>query len=219
MSKWQQQVEKFHRAFNLPVGESVAIRSPELRTRLIREESEETCAALADGDIIGVIDGLCDTIFVCLGTAVEMGIDLEPFWDEVCRSNVAKVGGKLDATGKLQKPAGWTPPDIARVLAEQRERETTDAPGPRCRLDKGDTVKTDEELARKWLAYYDNVPADEVDAEGLAALLQQVRESERAARLQDCYSEYSDDGIAQKVAARIAARKVAGAPSGDGEEA
>jgi hypothetical protein len=29
---------------------------------------------------------------------------------------LSKVGGKPDATGKLQKPDGWTPPDVEGVL-------------------------------------------------------------------------------------------------------
>jgi len=49
-----------------------------------------------------------------------MGIPLREVWDEVQRSNMAKVvDGKVvrdPHTGKVLKPEGWTAPDIAAVL-------------------------------------------------------------------------------------------------------
>lgn len=121
MNRMQEQVEDFHRKFCQPlVSESnrngPRIRRPELRASLIREEAKETCDAIEEGDLIGAIDGLCDLIYVALGTASEFGIDLEPFFDEVHRSNMAKTGGPTRADGKIMKPEGWKPPDLAAVL-------------------------------------------------------------------------------------------------------
>lgn len=116
MHSTQRDVEKFHKAFDIPVGKIPAIRRPELRMELIREESKELRKAIERGDLVEAIDGMCDLIVVTLGTAVEFGIDLEPFWDEVCRSNMAKVGGEKRADGKQLKPAGWKPPDIKGIL-------------------------------------------------------------------------------------------------------
>lgn len=73
-------------------------------------------------DLIEVIDGLCDTIVVSYGTAESIGIDLEPFYDEVMRTNMAKKDGPIDANGKRLKPPGWTPPDIRGVLAKVMEQ-------------------------------------------------------------------------------------------------
>ena len=122
------------------------LRNPELRARLILEEAIETVVGLvgrpkavalldsaigenrliypddeavakdSEPDLIEVIDGLCDTIVVCLGTAEDIGIDLAPFFDEVHRSNMAKAGGPINEHGKQLKPPGWTPPDIKGVL-------------------------------------------------------------------------------------------------------
>lgn len=71
-------------------------------------------------DHIKAADALADIIYVCIGAANEMGIDLAAVWDEVHRSNMAKIGPdgevKRRADGKVIKPEGWTPPDIARAL-------------------------------------------------------------------------------------------------------
>lgn len=130
----QQDVADFHEALELPIGDSPAIRRPELRAALIMEEAIETCEALTGhkidwrytGDrvsgteqdrLANVIDGLCDTLVVVYGTAVEAGVDLGPFWDEVHRTNMAKQGGPRRADGKQLKPPGWEPPDIEGILA------------------------------------------------------------------------------------------------------
>ena len=47
------------------------------------------------------------------------GIDIRPIWDEVHRTNMAKEGGGSRTDGKIMKPAGWQPPDIAGLLARQ----------------------------------------------------------------------------------------------------
>lgn len=73
----------------------------------------------ADPSLVEVADGIADAIYVLLGTAIEAGVDMDPVFDEVHRSNMAKAGGPRRADGKVLKPAGWTPPDIAGVLARQ----------------------------------------------------------------------------------------------------
>jgi len=109
----------FHNALDITIGESPAIREPKLRATLISEEALETCDAIVAGDMIEAIDGMCDLLVVTYGTAVTFGIDIEPFWDEVHRSNMAKMGGKVRIDGKRLKPEGWTPPDLERVYKEK----------------------------------------------------------------------------------------------------
>jgi hypothetical protein len=46
-------------------------------------------------------------------------VDLEPFFAEVHRTNMAKVGGPVRPDGKKLKPEGWQPPDIAGILRAQ----------------------------------------------------------------------------------------------------
>lgn len=112
----QRDVEQFHVALDIPVGITPAIRRPELRAELIREEARETVEAIEAGDLVEAIDGLCDLLCVTYGAAVEFGIDLAPFWDEVHRTNMAKQGGRVRDDGKRLKPEGWEPPDIAGIL-------------------------------------------------------------------------------------------------------
>lgn len=46
-------------------------------------------------------------------TAAHLGVDLRPFFDAVHATNLAKHGGPVRHDGKIQKPEGWRPPDIA----------------------------------------------------------------------------------------------------------
>lgn len=121
MNRMQGQVTDFHRLFSHPVGNKPAIGRPELRCKLIREEAKETCDAIEAGDLVGAVDGICDLLYVTIGAAVEFGVNIEPVFDEVHRSNMAKVGGPVREDGKTLKPEGWKPPDIAGELAKQRD--------------------------------------------------------------------------------------------------
>lgn len=112
----QQDVAEFHRALDIPIGQAAAIRRPELRASLIEEEAAETCAAIRAGDLVEAVDGFCDLLCVVYGAAVEFGIDLAPFWREVHKTNMAKVGGPVREDGKRLKPEGWKPPQIADLL-------------------------------------------------------------------------------------------------------
>jgi predicted HAD superfamily Cof-like phosphohydrolase len=115
----QTQVTEFHKKFGHVIGTTPQISRPELRIKLIRDEAKETCDAIEAGDLVEAIDGICDLLYVAIGTAIEFGVDIQPFFDEVHRSNMAKDGGGKDALGKTLKPPGWTPPDIVGELWRQ----------------------------------------------------------------------------------------------------
>lgn len=88
----------------------------------VEELNEYLEAAQVDGDIEAVADALADQLYILLGTAVAHGIDLEPVFTEVHRSNMTKfVDGKaiLSSTGKVQKGPNYDPPRIMPILAEQ----------------------------------------------------------------------------------------------------
>lgn len=129
----QSDVYDFFRATGLVVGDTPAIRCPQVNADLILEEARETAEAITgrpvyieygDGEpereqsLAGAIDGLCDQLATIYGAAITFGIDLAPFWAEVHRTNMAKAGGPKRADGKLLKPEGWEPPDIAGLLAQ-----------------------------------------------------------------------------------------------------
>jgi len=91
-----------------------------LRHELITEEVDELLLALYNDDLVKIADGIADSIFVLLGTAVTYGIDIRPVWEEVHRTNMAKKTGPIREDGKRLKPEGWTPPDIKRIIDEQK---------------------------------------------------------------------------------------------------
>jgi len=119
----QAMVRDFMEACDQVIGPQPGLRDQLLRIRLILEEPTETAKAIYGNDLLEAIDGLCDSLYVILGTAVAFGVDIYPFFAEVHRSNMAKRHpdtGKVlkDLFGKVIKPAGWTPPDIEGVFRD-----------------------------------------------------------------------------------------------------
>ena len=131
MSDWYADVLAFHAKF-CPhlIGSTPAVpdrATDNLRRELWNEESIETIDAMNRGDLPNVADGIVDLIYVLIGAAATYGIDLRPVWDAVHAANMSKEGGGTRADGKILKPPGWEPPDVAGILARQGpiERETT----------------------------------------------------------------------------------------------
>jgi len=122
MSDAQSMVEAFHRAFDILVHRSPTVvdeRTRELRIRLIQEEFEELKGALIDGDLESISKEVADLLYVVYGTAVSYGIDMDPVFREVHRSNMSKVGGYKREDGKWVKPATYSPACLEPILAEQ----------------------------------------------------------------------------------------------------
>lgn len=107
MNRFQLDVEDCHRVFGINIASEPGINRPELRSALISEECKELLESITGEEVfiefkdnngtkslVNAIDGMCDLIYVVLGTAIEFGIDLTPFWDEVHRSNMEKLGGE-----------------------------------------------------------------------------------------------------------------------------
>ena len=115
-------VKEFHQAFGQRIGEEPELPSKEereLRKKLLAEEYTEYVVAEYKDDLIEIADALADIIYIACGTAVSYGIPLDRLFAEVHRSNMAKlVDGKVirRSDGKVQKPDGWTPPDVKNIL-------------------------------------------------------------------------------------------------------
>ncbi len=121
MSPEQRMVREFHLKYDLPAPAAPVMPSPKdrmRRARLIVSEAAEFLEAADRSDFVEMADALADILVVTYGTAVELGIDLEPVFAEVHRSNMSKNGGR-DAGGKVLKGPGYSPPDILRTLREQ----------------------------------------------------------------------------------------------------
>ncbi len=121
----QAMVEAFHRMFDIVVHQTPTVvddRTRALRERLILEEFEELKEAMAKNDLACIAKEMADLLYVVYGTAVSYGIDMDPVFREVHRSNMSKVGGYKREDGKWVKPASYSPAAIHPVLAEQAER-------------------------------------------------------------------------------------------------
>lgn len=123
-------VEQFRIAGEAPVLMAPTFPDPkriDLCKKLHVEEITELHNAIDARDMVGVADGITDLIYVLISSAFEFGIPLPDVWFEVHASNMAKIDPKTGKVlkredGKILKPEGWQPPDIAAVLEAARKR-------------------------------------------------------------------------------------------------
>ncbi len=122
MTDEQSMVEEFHKKFDILVQTSPTAASEEtkrLRIRLIQEEFDELKESMAEGNLAALAKEMADLLYVVYGTAVSYGIDMDPVFREVHRSNLSKVGGYKREDGKWVKPPTYSPADIEPLLAMQ----------------------------------------------------------------------------------------------------
>jgi predicted HAD superfamily Cof-like phosphohydrolase len=84
---------------------------------LIEEEKKEFEKALRENDRVEQLDALIDILVVTIGAIHSAGFNGESAWQEVMRTNFAKVDpetGKVRKRedGKVLKPEGWQPPNL-----------------------------------------------------------------------------------------------------------
>jgi len=134
----------FHRAFGCMIGDTpqlVDSATALLRVRLMTSELSETIEAIAVGDMVEILDGLVDTMYVVVGTAIVYGMGdiLAEAFNLVHENNMSKVDedGSVhhDANGKVIKPANYKPVDLRPLLERYGEgsivdEEPTTPPGP-----------------------------------------------------------------------------------------
>lgn len=133
-------VEEFHRKFDMliqTVPADPGEETKQLRLRLIQEEFDELKQSMAAGDLPSVAKELADLLYVVYGTAVSYGIDMEPVFREVHRSNLSKVGGYKRPDGKWIKPATYSPARIEPILEVQRTCLTAEDLSSLCHILRG----------------------------------------------------------------------------------
>lgn len=129
---WPKKVLAFHRLYGVPGGEGpiapLSARRQVLRRRLLEEEVKETLDADEAGDLIEVVDGLLDTVYVAIGWLLELGLthtDINRAMEEVHASNMTKVDNEgkpiFDEGGKVLKGDNYVKADIALVLDYKQE--------------------------------------------------------------------------------------------------
>ena len=115
---------EFNNAFEIPKMDSPGLSNDELielRIKLLKEEVEEYAEAARAGDLVEVLDALADIGYILAGTIINHGMQhiYDDAFDEVHKSNMAKlVDGKVlrREDGKVMKPEGWQPPNLAQFL-------------------------------------------------------------------------------------------------------
>lgn len=115
--------EKFMRACDQSV-EGFNESQYKLYCDLIEEEVDELFIAIRDDNKVEQLDALLDILVVTIGAIHSMGADGEGGWKEVMRTNFAKIDkdtGKVRKRedGKVLKPQGWTPPELAPFVKKQ----------------------------------------------------------------------------------------------------
>ena len=88
---------------------------------LIKEEYQELTEAINNNDRVETLDALIDILVVTIGTIHSAGFDGEGAWNEVMRTNFAKIDaatGKVRKRedGKVLKPQDWQPPQLSKFV-------------------------------------------------------------------------------------------------------
>ena len=89
--------------------------------KLIDEEVAELHQAVLANDDVEQLDALIDILVVTIGAIHSMAADAEGAWNEVMRSNLAKIDPvtglvRKREDGKVLKPEGWSPPQLAGYI-------------------------------------------------------------------------------------------------------
>lgn len=95
----------------------------ELYRKLINEEFNEFLEAYQANDDVEQLDACMDMIWVILGFCHMKKYDIAGAWNEVVKTNMAKVDpdtGKVRRRddGKILKPEGWKPPDMTNFVSK-----------------------------------------------------------------------------------------------------
>lgn len=120
----QQMVGEFHVAARQPdplVPTMPSESVQKLRLALHEEEAvKELREAFESGDIVKVADSIGDSLYVVLGTAMACGIDIEPIFHEIHRSNMSKfIDGSFREDGKYLKGPSYEKADLAPIIERQ----------------------------------------------------------------------------------------------------
>ena len=94
----------------------------QLYKSLIEEEFNELQEAV---DQESELDALIDILVVTIGAIHSAGFDAEGAWNEVMRTNFAKIDSVTEkvrkrADGKVLKPEGWKPPQLSQFTIRNK---------------------------------------------------------------------------------------------------
>jgi len=124
MNRMQQMVQEFQDKYKHNNNKIPTLTSDELnefRQKLLDEEIQELKDALAAKDIIEVADALGDMLYVIFGTCCSHGIDIEPIFEEIHRSNMTKDYSKGECKKQIKGP-DYSKPDIEFEIVKQKNK-------------------------------------------------------------------------------------------------
>lgn len=98
----------------------VSVGDPTDQSYMLTEITAETLQveAVKPPNLVEAVDALRDLEYVVYGTEATLGVQeaSDETFQEVHRSNLAKLESGKVQNGKPVKPAGWKPPDLRRIL-------------------------------------------------------------------------------------------------------
>ena len=118
----QEKVSLFHEKYGYATAEKPQVISraaARVRYDLMCEELNEYLRANMDGDLVKVADGLGDLLYTVLGSCVVHGIDIQPIFDEIHRSNMTKDLPLIGDPNKPVKGESFELPRLAELLLLQ----------------------------------------------------------------------------------------------------
>ncbi len=122
MNNQQKMVREFHKKFGYTINNTPMLLKKSLlrlRADFISEESDEFHEAVEEEDLTRMADALGDLLYFVNGTGVALGIDLQPIFLEIHRSNMTKAVAKIeDGKGDKTKES-FSPPNIKGELEKQ----------------------------------------------------------------------------------------------------
>jgi predicted HAD superfamily Cof-like phosphohydrolase len=89
--------------------------------KLIKEEVKELKEAIKLKNTTEILDALIDILVVTIGAGHSMGFNMEGAWNEVMKTNFAKINSETGKVikredGKVLKPEGWEEPKLEEFL-------------------------------------------------------------------------------------------------------
>lgn len=110
-------IDTFHKACD----QEPSVENYAMYLDLITEEYKELADAIAANDRVEQLDALIDILVVTMGAIRTGGFDGEGAWNEVMKTNFAKIDpttGKVikRADGKVLKPEGWKAPELSPFI-------------------------------------------------------------------------------------------------------
>ena len=117
-------VKEFHKVLGIPIGENprnIPRHAFGRRTRLINEELSEYCKAVSENNIVEIADALGDLLYVVFGAAIEHGLPMDKIFSQIQASNMTKIDGHFDKTGKWIKPDNYKPVDLSWVFPNETD--------------------------------------------------------------------------------------------------